>query len=562
MISKIFLPLEKKQQQRVFYISIILFISSIFELASFFTIIPFTQSIIDFDDFSRGKAYQFLKIFFDFEEGQTTIILGSISILMLAMSAIIYYIANSKLIFFINEIGANLSSKIYQSYMSSNFEFFLKKNSTEFSKNITIEVSRYSQNVLGPFLNLLSKSFYTISALILLLIVNPFAAIFVSLICATVYLTIFKFIGQRLSKNGEVISEYNKLRFLSLDESIKGIREVKIYGLTDEYIKMLYAYNYRISRSIASSQAIGIVPKSFVEALAFGSIISLIIILVANDLIIEVLPEIAIFIFVGYKLIPGLQQIYSSLTLIKANINSIETFPSPITLKDLKFKFNGKINTRQTPINFESLEFQNVYYTYPNNIRPTIENVNFKIKAGEKVFINGRSGSGKSTVFDIITGFLEPTSGNVLINNQPPPALDYRFLLFSYVPQFTTFRAGSFRDNIAVGDPEPDDDRVLELCDLLGLSEYIDTLSNGIYSDIGENAQNLSGGQKQRLGIARALYSNREIILLDEALSALDEENKNKVLHVIHKLYHKKTIIMITHQMDESIGCSVSINID
>ena len=114
MISKIFLPLEKKQQQRVF-------ISSIFELASFFTIIPFTQSIIDFDDFSRGKAYQFLKIFFDFEEGQTTIILGSISILMLAMSAIIYYIANSKLIFFINEIGANLSSKIYQSYIPKLF---------------------------------------------------------------------------------------------------------------------------------------------------------------------------------------------------------------------------------------------------------------------------------------------------------------------------------------------------------------------------------------------------------------------------------------------------------
>ena len=360
------------------------------------------------------------------------------------------------------------------------------------------------------------------------------------------YFIIYKSFKKTLSTNGSNIVVSNKNIYRVISEALNGIKETKFYRLEKYYENIFVSNSNKVATSTASSQVRSIIPKNIIEFFIFSGLIVLIYILNTNNNLLTNLPTISFFLYSGYRLLPAVQQIYSSIALIRANFQSVNEI--------LKFANLAKPDFLKNSIfkdSFNSIDIQNITFGYSSS-NIFLKNLSFKITKNQFICFLGESGSGKSSLIDLLLKLINPISGSLLINNEPYD-IGVAKALFAYVPQDIYLSDTSISENIRLGDIENsiNKEKLIHSCHLSGLSTFINSLENKYETKIGENGSLLSGGQRKRLGLARAIYSKKPILILDEVTSGLDKKTELAILDDLKLLSKEKLIILVTHNSND-----------
>jgi ATP-binding cassette, subfamily B, bacterial PglK len=450
----------------------------------------------------------------------------------------------------------SLSKQLTEDYLNQPYTWFLTENSADLGKNILSEISNLVHSGLIPVLNFISQGLVVLALCILLFFIDPQLTITIVLLLGMAYVIIYKIVGGTLSKLGKDRMFANENRFISINEAFGGIKEIKFLDLENNYLRRFSEAAQIYAKSQAKSQIIGLSPRYMLEALAFGGMLLVIIsLMVRKEDFTSALPVIAVYAFAGYRLMPSLQSVYHAIVQLTYIGPVIERFQ----LAQNKLISVEKNISKNTDIKFgKYINLKSINYSYPQSDRTAIKNINIKIKKNDVIGFVGETGSGKTTLIDIILGLLKPISGEILIDRVKINSSNMASWKknIGYVTQFIYLNDQSIAQNIALGQETFDEDKVWMALKAAQLDSFVSNeLSSGIHTIVGERGARLSGGQKQRIGLARALYRNPKILVLDEATSALDTITEKKVIDEIIKNYKNITIIMIAHRISTLKHC-------
>lgn len=454
----------------------------------------------------------------------------------------------------------SIGMRLIQGYLRQPYTWFLNRNSADLGKNILSEVSEVIEKAIVPILNIFVYGAVATALLILLIIVDPKLALSVGSVLILSYGIIFFCIKKFLSRIGAERLISNAKRYTILTEAFGAVKEVKVRGMEEVYAKsyekpgMTYANNQSLAKLISD------LPRFFIEGIAFGGMIILVLVLMLSGNIFEsIVPVIGLYAFAGYRLMPALQQVYGSSTQLRFSGPALDLLNND--LMSLKSFDKPKNNDLILKIN-RSIVFKNINFKYPNARDLALKNIDLEIKAYTKVGIIGTTGSGKTTMVDIILGLLDPTKGTLHVDNNLITLNNKRSWQknIGYVPQQIYLTDTSIAANIAFGVDSQNIDlkEVEKAAKIAKLHDFIiKELAEGYNTSVGERGIKLSGGQKQRIGIARALYHNPQVLILDEATSALDNITEQDVMEAINKLGNKITVIMIAHRLSTIKKCDM-----
>lgn len=444
-----------------------------------------------------------------------------------------------------------IGKRLFESYLRQPYSWYLNRNSADLGKNILSEIQAIIGNGLNPLIEIMAKGVIAIAMILLLILIDIKLALVVGLILGGAYSLIFYVLRSFLNRIGEVRLNSNKSRFLILSEAFGAIKEIKIKNLEKIFINRFDAPSKNYAKTTAQSQIAKNLPRFFLEAIAFGGAMLLILyLMMKKGNFNEVLPVIALYIFAGYRLIPSLQQIYNSLTqlaFINPSLNSL--------VNDLKNLSEIQSYDNQDNVLFKKkISLNNIQYSYPNSSRVTLKNINLTVNAKNVVGLVGSTGSGKTTIVDIILGLLETQKGTLEVDGKIITKKNIHIWqsIIGYVPQNICLIDDTIASNIAFGiDKKSIDLKSLEKASrIANLHSFVENeLEKKYQTIIGERGVRLSGGQIQRIGIARALYHSPQVLVLDEATSALDNQTEKAVMDAINNLSKNITIILIAHRL-------------
>jgi ATP-binding cassette, subfamily B, bacterial PglK len=456
-----------------------------------------------------------------------------------------------------------LSERVLGKYLRQPYTFFLNRNSAELQKNVLYEVSRVIGGILIPGIHAVSRTVVVILILALLVAVDPLLALCVFSVLGTTYGLIYRFVRKKLAVIGHASIEAATLRHQYANEALSGIRDIKLLGSEAAFIRRYSEPSRRAARYEALSQTLSYLPRYALEAVAFGGILLIVLYLLGvKDGISQVLPLVVLYTLAGYRLMPAMQQIYSTLTQARYNLAILNQL-----LQDLQWEPHELSvppptgERRRLPFN-RQIELKAVTFTYPGSNSPVLVGLDLTIKANATIGLAGETGAGKTTIADLILGLLDPDAGELRIDGIPINATNMRQWQANvgYVPQTIYLSDDTVAANIAFGIPPEKMDltAVERAARAANLHEFVTvSLPSGYHTLVGERGIRLSGGQRQRIAIARALYREPHMLILDEATSALDGITENIVMEAIHNLSHQKTILVIAHRLTTLKECDL-----
>lgn len=454
---------------------------------------------------------------------------------------------------FSQNLGVELQSAIYRSYLYKEHVFFSKNNSSHMISMITQEAPRFTYMVLQPLLNLFSQAFVVLIIAAGLIVIDPILASIALITVGGSYLGIFRFIKMELGKYDLKFHHANTRKFRLLNESIGGIKEVKLLGTEPQYEKELKEANMTNAHANSMISLFSDLPRFMIETIAFCALLGLAIYLLAkHGNSANIISILSLYAMAGYKLLPAAQSIFKSASQIKGNRSALDAI-YPEVLEGRKVTPEND-TPRADPAHANGdICFENVSYRYPGAETPALADINLSIKKHSINAFVGSSGAGKSTMADLLLCFLLPTAGAMYVGDREITAANKRSWQkhLGYVPQNIFLLDDTIVTNIAFGE-KPEDinlEKVKTAAKLANIDQFIETLPEKYNFTVGERGAMLSGGQKQRIGIARALYHDADVLVLDEATSALDNITEREIVATIQKLKASKTIIMIAHRL-------------
>ena len=458
---------------------------------------------------------------------------------------------------FVHMSGYSIGNRLVIRYLHQPYSWFLTRHSADLGKTILSEVQQIISAGMYPLMELIAKSMVTFAIIALLIVADPQIALIAGFLLGGTYGFIFYFIRPYLNKIGSERLKHNQIRFTAISEAFGAAKEIKVGGLEKTYVGVYSSSAKTFANNEASSKVVALLPRFVLEAIAFGGILLYILYTMGqNETFISALPILSLYVFAGYRLMPALQQIYTSLTRLTFVGPSLDNLYNDI--KNLK-PLNE--DEDQSVLSFnKSIDLKNIHYNYPNTSRAALKNVSFTIPVKSTVGIIGATGSGKTTVVDIVLGILEASDGTLEVDGKIITNKNARSWQRSigYVPQHIYLSDDSVAANIAFGiDPKNINQSAVErAAKIANLHEFIkEELPQKYQTTIGERGIRLSGGQRQRIGIARALYHGPQVLILDEATSALDNQTEKGVMEAINDLSKNITTIIIAHRLSTVKNC-------
>ncbi|SFC96127.1 ABC-type bacteriocin/lantibiotic exporter, contains an N-terminal double-glycine peptidase domain [Thiohalospira halophila DSM 15071] len=458
-----------------------------------------------------------------------------------------------------------LSSRLLRGYLGQPYSFFLNRHSSDLGKSVLSEVGQVIGNALMPAMNLMAHGIVAIFLVALVVAVNPVVAVVAVLVLGGAYSLIYGVLRRYIGRLGIERVKANQERFQIAQEALGGIKDVKVLGLENGYIRGFAGPASRFARVQATNQIINQVPQFALQGLVLGGMIVLLLVLLAAEggELANVLPVIALYAFAGMRLMPALQQVYGALAKLRFGQPALEALHRDLVETEqagASATARVRAETDEVLPLKESIELDGIVYAYPEAEQPALNNLSLIIPARTTVGLVGSTGAGKTTAVDLILGLLEPQQGHLKVDGQPVNGEGLRAWQrnIGYVPQSIFLTDDTVAANIAFGvSPEQIDltaveraARIAELHDFV-----VSEMPQGYETLVGERGVRLSGGQRQRIGIARALYHDPEVLVLDEATSALDNLTEKAVMDAVHNLGHRKTIIMIAHRLSTVREC-------
>ena len=567
-LKKLIYLLSPRERRNAFLLIIMIVIMAFLEMIGVATILPFMAVLTNpgyiETNIILNKIFEISKIFGVENNQEFIFVLGVFVFILLITSIIFKAITAYVQVRFVQMREYTIGRHLIEGYLHQPYSWFLSRNSADIGKTILSEVGEIIGNCMKPIMEIISKSMIIFAIIILLILVDPKIAIAVGVFICLTYGVVFYFLKNLLVKLGKERLKNNQIRFRVISEAFGAAKEVKVSGLEKSFIKLFSNSAKIIARNVAKSEAIGILPRFFLEAIAFGGIVLLILIILAvSGDIISAIPVISLYVFAGYRLMPAIQQIYLSSTRLKFVGPTLDK-----VINDVKSLKALNLNLQQENLNFnKTINLNNIDFSYPNTERKALKNINLSIPKKSCVGFIGQTGCGKTTIVDIILALLDPQKGTLEVDGQIIKEQNKRSWQRSigYVPQQIYLSDNTIAANIAFGVETKDINYNLieKSAKIANLHEFIiSELPNQYKTNVGERGVKLSGGQRQRLGIARALYHNPEVLILDEATSALDNETEKAVMEAINNLSKDLTIILIAHRLNTLEDCDIIFKLD
>jgi ABC-type multidrug transport system fused ATPase/permease subunit len=568
-IKKLLFLLPAKEYRNFYFLIFVMLITACLDVIGVASVLPFMSVLTNPEIIETNlilkSSFEISNIFGVEDKLDFLIFLGVIVFILLIFSLIfralsVYMV--SRFSFMTEHI---ISKRLIEYYLSQPYSWFLNRHSSDMGNSILSEVSHVISSGLKPLMDLISKGLITIALVTLLIIVEPKVAIMIGLSLGGTYFLIYKIASYYLNLIGKKRLENNQLRFRAVNEGFSAIKEIKVEGLEKFYIELFSKPSQAYSTNQIFGSLFSALPRFFFEGIAFGGMMILIIyMMLKSGKFFDVIPIISLYVFTGYRLIPALQQIYAALSQLAFVGPAVDKLYNEF--KNLKI--NNLINYKADTFEFkESIILENIYYKYPNASRWALEDISLKIPAKSSVGFVGATGSGKTTVIDIILNLLEVERGSLKIDGKVLNKKNLRAWQQSigYVPQHIYLSDDTITANIAFGkkSEEINQKRIEKAAKIANLHEFImSDLPKKYQTLIGERGVRLSGGQRQRLAIARALYFEPKILVLDEATSALDNLTEEKVMSAINNISKDITIIMIAHRLNTVRNCEIIFKLE
>lgn len=565
--KKIFFLLSDYEFKKARLLLVMILIMAIFETLGVVSILPFIAvltdpSLVDTNSV-LNSAFKISNIYGIKTEKDFLFVLGIVVFILFISSLAIKAFTTYLQIQFVQLCEHSLSKRLLSIYLNKPYSWFLSNNSADIGKTILSEVTQVIGSGINQMIHIIAKGIVVMLLILVLFIANPKLSLVISLILFLVYLLLFRTVRQYLKKIGKSRLIKNGLRFKVSMEAFGAIKEIKLKGLEKDYISNFSdaAKTYALTQSY--SQALGQLPRYLLEGVSFGGVLILILFLMTqSNSFNSFLPILSLYIFAGYRLLPSFQQIYNSLTKLTYVGPSLDKLSN-----DLKNVNSSKENIDQDFVSFKNnIALKNISYCYPNASKNVLNNINLVIPKNSTVGFIGTTGSGKTTIVDIIIGLIEPQKGSLEIDNKVISKNNLRSWqnLIGYVPQHIYLLDDTIEANITFGTKKENIDReTLQYASkIANLDKFVSNLPEKYQTKIGERGVRLSGGQRQRIGIARAIYQKPKVLIFDEATSALDNITENSVMDAINNLNKKITIILITHRLTSVQNCDTIFQVD
>ena len=559
-IKKLFRLLDRKYKKKLLISLIILILAAIFEMLGLLGIAPLMQLISNVDILD-DKSQLITKVYIFFDVSSYAVFLRTISIGILFIFLINFLLSVYSLFLitkFSQDVGNFLKLKLFKVYSLQPWIFHSQREMPTYINKIIYETNRISQAVILPLLQTNAKLMIGLAIIIFIFLYNPVISTVCFLVFFTFYFVIFKVIKKKMDSYGVIISKASESIYKKLSETFGGMKETILHKKQKKFHNEFSLKTKEYSKTTVSIQFLQSAPKIVLEFIAFSIIVFSII--YTSSLSVEenfqkTLPILAVYIFAGYKLLPIFQQMYFGLMSLKANKSAVDSVYDELEGKDNNEFMNEEILPKKILDLKNKIEFKNVSFSYQDNDNLVVKNISLDIPANSFTSIVGPSGAGKSTILDILLGLLIPKQGEVTIDESPLSSiLEHYQQNISYVGQNIFLKNETIKENICFGlnKSEIDEKKFLSSIEAANLKELIDELPNGVDTMVGERGIKISGGQQQRVVIARALYLDRKIIVLDEATSSLDGISENNILKRLSLFAgsYKKTIIMVTHNIN------------
>ena len=551
MIKKFFYFFNKHQKRFLLLLFGLMLISTILEMAG----LGFIFSIVGALSPINTKSNLFvdkLSIFFELDKTEilTYLLLTFLFFYLIKIAFLTFYHwFESNFIYTYKE---NLSSKVFQEYLNQDFSYFYNRNSSEFIRNLITEVDLFIL-CLFSFLKLALEIIVVIGILFFLSYINFYFTILITIVFlffSSLYFLLFK---EKLNKWGTQRQSNIQKLIQFMQEGFDGIKIIKLLGREKFFFNKFEVHNINLSRISAKTTFFNNVPKLLFELVGIFFVVFLLYILYSSGRsIIEIAQILSIYVAASFRILPSVNKIVTSLQYFKLNSPAIDVLYSE--LKNFK---------KEDHPFYEKFSFyKNIFvdikkFKYPNSNNFEISDIKLNILKGEKIGIIGATGSGKSTVVEILTGISKPTEGSVVVDGKPifSNVKGWQKLI-GIVPQKIFILDESLRNNILFGldSKKYTEDQILSLIKKLSLEILLKRLPNGLDGNLGEDGVNLSGGEIQRIGLCRALIHDPEILFLDEATSSLDVNTESQILNEL-KIFKEKTIISIAHRVNTLKNC-------
>jgi len=457
-----------------------------------------------------------------------------------------------------HRVGQEWTDRLFSYYLRQDYLYHTRHNTAQLTSNVIVEVSRVLHGILIPVLKATAKFSLLLILLTASLLYSPVITIIIIFVLSGLYGLMYFLVHHKLLEYGSTISSLSAKRFRFINEGLGGIKENIVLGTVDFYIRKFENTRRKFANAYIMKEFISAAPKYIIEMITFGGILSVILFLFyyRSATLVNILPQLAFFVVIGYKIIPAIQVIFQSLSNARSSQKPLEIISDDLLMAGGK-KEKSDDNIYIVPA--EKIELKNICFKY-NEANHTIFNgLNLIVIPGSIIGFAGPTGSGKTTLVDLFLGLISPQEGELLVDGVKIIKKNLRDWQNSlgYVPQNIFLKDGSIKENIAYGisDTEIDINRVRKAINNAQLDRFISTLPGGVDTNVGERGVQLSGGQRQRIGIARALYRNASVLVLDEATSALDGETETSLMDILYSLKENMTILLIAHRLSTLKDC-------
>ena len=556
-----YINLNKRIQ--IYLLFILMLISSFAELVSIGSLIPFMGVLIDPDIVFNNPNLKNIIRYLGIEKSNEILTFVTI---MFIVAVIISCLIRSLLVFVQSRIsygiGEDIGLSLFDKILHKSYIFHKSINSSEIISGINTKVNNVVNLIIIQILIMISSAVTATAILVFLFILEPFIISYLFFILITIYLILFYFTRKKIHKYGSVINIKQTKIVQIIQEGLGNIRDIIISGYQKEFINNFHRNDKKLRRSQSNVQILQFIPKFFIEAFGIISVAICFYFLLQNRSIdiLLFLPTFGAIVLGAQKILPLFQQIYYGFSSINSGKASLLNILELLKQEEKKIKIinkNYKIDFKQSVI------LRNISLKFDK--KKILKNINLEITKGSCVGIVGETGSGKSTILDIIMRLINPSEGQVIVDNQElnqHNSYSWQSLI-GHVPQNIYLSDATIMENIAFGVPINDIDleKVKVAAERAKIASTIENWDNGYQEMIGENGLKISGGQKQRIGIARALFKNPKIIIFDEATSSLDYATENSIIESLYNIDNDLTLIMVAHRISTLRNCSQIIEV-
>ncbi len=454
-----------------------------------------------------------------------------------------------------------ISGRLFKSYLNKAYAFHLKHNSAKLLSNTITESTQFSVGFAAAVLLIFNDALVAVSILVVLFFVEPAGAIIASILFGVMSLLLFMISKKRAVNWGETRQEKERLRIKSAQQGFNGVKDIKLYGREEVFISQ-YINETHISLEAGRKQTIlQNVPRIFLEFIAVFALCGLVAFLFVSGDQTKILTTLGLFAAAAFKLLPTIARLVQSGQAIVFNLPVVSLiYQELVENENLNHTNNESSDLHDADVSFvKNINLSNLSFTYEGVEQAALASINLEIDAGKMIGFIGSSGAGKSTLIDCVLGLVHPSSGELKVDGEcitNSNVTSWQRKL-GYVSQVIYLLDGSLRDNIAFGISSDaiDEEKLKNAVEKSQLTDFIASLPDGLETMVGERGVRLSGGQRQRIGIARALYNNPPVLVLDEATSSLDVDTERQVMQAVENLHGKKTILIIAHRFSTVEGC-------